>query len=73
MKNYRKKLAIFLAAGAVAGLLAGCGGQETETKNQNGDNQTVKEMKASQGMKVVQTDKGEVEIPENPEVIFSDY
>ena len=44
MKNYRKKLAIFLAAGAVAGLLAGCGGQETETKNQNGDNQTVKEI-----------------------------
>lgn len=73
MKNYRKKLAIFLAAGAVAGLLAGCGGQETETKNQNGDNQMVKEMKASQRMRVVQTDKGEVEIPENPEVIFSDY
>ena len=79
--------AAVMAAGLLAGCGSNTGSQ-TETRAQeaagaqsetqaSGD--TVSEAQASEagdgegGMRTVETDKGTVEIPENPQVIFSDY
>ena len=63
MSNFRV-ISLFSAAVMAAGLLAGCGSNTGSTQAAGN---------AEGGMRTVETDKGTVEIPENPQVIFSDY
>ena len=71
-------ISLFSAAVMVAGLLAGCGSNTGSTQAGSGaESQVQTETQAAGdaegGMRTVETDKGTVEIPENPQVIFSDY
>lgn len=70
MKNIKRKSTALFAALAAVTLLAGCGGDSSSllAKNSEGKNLTK-----TSDTRVVSTDKGDVEIPKNPEVIFSDY
>lgn len=73
MKRY-KGMSLALTAVVAVGLLAGCSGQGTTapTDSSAADSGAQDEALAT-GMRTVETDKGPVEIPENPQVIFSDY
>lgn len=51
-----------------AGIFAGCGDSDSGGESNPTDTEQVAEE-----MRTVETDKGKVEIPENPEVIFTDY
>ena len=86
MMNMRNKLVPFFAVLTAAGLLTGCSGQRADAekgKVGTGNESTVqgaespdKNISSSavkEGMRTVQTDKGQVEIPENPQTIVSDY
>lgn len=84
--NMTRKLAPVYAVLAAASLLAGCSGQGAASENSkvNTENEgTARKAKApenkssakeaAEGMRMVETDKGRVEIPQNPETIVSDY
>ncbi len=88
MRNLRV-ISLFSAAVMAAGLLVGCGsntGSQTETQagstaesqaqeaaNDQSDTQASTDGDSEGGMRTVETDMGTVEIPEDPQVIFSDY
>lgn len=62
MRYYKKVSAVCAAMLLMMGAMIGCSSKET-----------ISEQPDTKEMRVVDTDKGEVEIPTNPEVIVSDY
>ena len=66
MKSYKWMTLVCLAV-LMLGVFAGCSSSE------GGTSAASETETAAQAMRTVETDKGEVEIPEEPKVIFSDY
>ena len=84
MMNLTRKLAPAFAVVAAVSLLAGCAAQGTGKDKVDTENESTSQNAKSpenqsstsavkEGMRIVETDKGEVEIPENPRTIVSDY
>lgn len=68
MNRFKKTVFIWGMAVMAAGIFAGCGDSDSGGESNPTDTEQVAEE-----MRTVETDKGKVEIPENPEVIFTDY
>lgn len=68
MNRFKKTVFIWGMAVMAAGVFAGCGDSDSGGESNPTDTEQVTEE-----MRTVETDKGKVEIPENPEVIFTDY
>lgn len=68
MKHLKRTLILCGVTMITAGVLAGCADRASAKESKAGETQ-----EADGKMRTVQTDKGEVEIPEDPEVIFTDY
>lgn len=68
MKHLKRTLILCGVTMITAGVLAGCADRASAKESKAGETQ-----EANGKMRTVQTDKGEVEIPEDPEVIFTDY
>ena len=78
----KKLTSLFAAVLLGASLLVGCGSTASSTAEESSEPTSVSETTAASeatdeaaetGMRTVETDKGPVEIPENPQTIFSDY
>ena len=67
MKHLKRTLILCGVTMITAGVLAGCADRASAKESKAGETQ-----EANGKMRTVQTDKGEVEIPEDPEVIFTD-
>lgn len=75
MVQWKKKISLLCAAVMAVTVLASCSSTDPSSSGSvaGSDSASVSSSAAADGMRVVETDKGEVEIPENPQVIFSDY
>ena len=72
----RRTFAAFLGIAALTPVLGGCASSATGTASGSGDTGTVSDAGAAasgSGMRTVDTDKGPVEIPANPQTIVTDY
>ena len=78
----KKLTSLFAAVVLGASLLVGCGSTASSTASESSkpavESETTATSEAADeatetGMRTVETDKGPVEIPENPQTIFSDY
>lgn len=73
----KKLTSLFAAVVLGASLLVGCGSTASsavESSEPAVESETTATSEAAEtGMRTVETDKGPVEIPENPQTIFSDY
>lgn len=78
----KKLTSLFAAIVLGASLLVGCGGTASSTASESSEpvaesettaTSEVADEAAETSMRTVETDKGPVEIPENPQTIFSDY
>ena len=70
----RRTFAAFLGIAALTPVLGGCASSATDTASGSGDAGTASDAGASgSGMRTVDTDKGPVEIPANPQTIVTDY
>ena len=86
MMNRTRRLAPAIAVLAAVGMLTGCSGKggesgnnKVDTENEStaqkaqGPEKNAASREAEEGMRTVETDKGQVEIPINPENIVTDY
>lgn len=78
----KKLTSLFAAVVLGASLLVGCGSTASSTASESSEPAVESETTATSeaadeatetGMRTVETDKGPIEIPENPQTIFSDY
>ena len=72
----RRTFAAFLGIAALTPVLGGCASSATGTASGSGDTGTASDAGAAasgSGMRTVDTDKGPVEIPANPQTIVTDY
>ena len=69
----RRTFAAFLAAAALTPVLGGCSSSTSAGSSAQEEGVATTDAGASAATRTVDTDKGSVEIPANPQTIVSDY